>query len=105
MRAVAQFKCLPSPRWVAENGGWSVFLTGTPVAADASTFDAAIEAIIVVLREYAADWQNRLGRASNHRNDKVLVQAVGLSDDAQLLSCAVGWPVGYGRRSRTSLIH
>jgi hypothetical protein len=84
MRAAAQFTNLPSSRWVAEGGGCSVFLPGIPVAADASTFDAAIEEMIVALREYAADWQNRLGRAPNHRNNQALVRAVDLNNDAQL---------------------
>src|SRR5688572_11690509 len=46
---------LPLPHVVAENGGWSVFLSGVPVAADAATFDEAIEEMIVALREYADD--------------------------------------------------
>ena len=75
---------------MAENGGWSVFLPGTPIAADSSTFDAAIEERIVALREYAADWHMRLGPAPNHRDNQLLVRAIDLSDDAQLRDWLAG---------------
>jgi predicted RNase H-like HicB family nuclease len=81
---------LPSPQVVAEDGGWSVFLPGVPVAADASTFDEAIDEMIIALREYADDWQGRLLDAPNHRNNWALVQVVELSDDAQLRDWLVG---------------
>ncbi|GGM65923.1 hypothetical protein GCM10007977_079380 [Dactylosporangium sucinum] len=81
---------LPSPQVVAEDGGWSVFLPGVPVAADASTFDEAIDEMVLALREYADDWQERLLDASNHRNNWALVQVVELSDDAQLREWLVG---------------
>jgi predicted RNase H-like HicB family nuclease len=81
---------LPSPQVLAEDGGWSVFLPGVPVAADASTFDEAIEEMILALREYADDWQERLLDAPNHRNNWALVQVVELSDDTQLRDWLVG---------------
>ena len=81
---------LPPPQVVAEDGGWSVFLPGVPVAADASTFDEAIDEMIIALREYADDWQGRLLDAPNHRNNWALVQVVELSDDAQLRDWLVG---------------
>jgi hypothetical protein len=81
---------LPLPQVVAEDGGWSVFLPGVPVAADAVTFDEAIEEMIVALREYADDWQERLLDAPNHRGNWALVQVVELSDDAQLREWLVG---------------
>ncbi|MGI5246598.1 hypothetical protein [Dactylosporangium sp. CA-139066] len=83
---------LPSPQVVAEDGGWSVFLHGVPVAADAATFDEAIEEMIVALREYADDWQERLLDAPNHRGNWALVQVIELSDDAQLREWLVGAP-------------
>ncbi|WP_426509523.1 hypothetical protein ACPPVO_01875 [Dactylosporangium sp. McL0621] len=81
---------LPSPQVVAEDGGWSVLLPGVPVAADASTFDDAIDEMVLALREYADDWQERLLDAPNHRNNWALVQVVELSDDAQLREWLAG---------------
>jgi hypothetical protein len=81
---------LPSPHVVAEGGGWSVFLPGVPVAADASTFDDAVDEMVLALREYADDWQERLLDAPNHRNNWALVQVIELSDDTQLREWLVG---------------
>lgn len=69
---------------VAEDGGWSVFIPGVPVAADGSGFEQAIDEMIDALREYAADWQDHLLDAPNHRDNWGLVQLIGLSDDDQL---------------------
>lgn len=81
---------LPLPQVVAENDGWSAFLPGVPMAADAATFDEAIEEMIVALRENAGDWQERLLDAPNHHSNWALVQVVELSDDAQLREWLVG---------------
>lgn len=78
---------------VAEADGWSVFIPGLPIAADGATFDEAITEMIVALREYAEDWQERLLDAPNHRNNWGLVQLISLSDDDQLRD----WLVGSGR--------
>lgn len=75
---------------VAEAGGWSVFLPGLPVAADGEAFDDAITEMVDALREYAADWQERLREAPNHRDHWGLVQLVSLSDDEQLRDWLVG---------------
>jgi predicted RNase H-like HicB family nuclease len=83
---------LPAPQVVAEDGGWSVFLPGVPIAADAATFDEAIDEMIIALREYADDWQGRLLDAPNHRNNWALVQVVELSGDEQLREWLVGSP-------------
>ncbi len=80
----------PPPQVVAEDSGWSVFLPGVSIAADAATFDEAIKEMIVALREYADDWQERLLDAPNHRNNWALVQVIELSDDAQLREWLVG---------------
>lgn len=78
---------------VGEAGGWSVFIPGLPIAADGAKFDEAISEMIGALREYAADWQERLAEASNHRENWGLVQLIALSDDDQLRD----WLVGSGR--------
>lgn len=75
---------------VAEEGGWSAFLPGLPVAADSATFEGAVEEMIDALREYAADWQERLLDVPNHRDNWAVVALVGLSDDAQLREWLVG---------------
>lgn len=69
---------------VAEGGGWAAFLPGVPVHGDAETFDAAIDDLIVGLREYAEDWNDRLHTAPNHLQQRSMVQLIELSDDAQL---------------------
>jgi predicted RNase H-like HicB family nuclease len=75
---------------VPEEGGWSVYLPGLPVAADGATLAEAVDDMIDALREYAEDWQDRLGDAPNHADNWGLVQLVGLSDDVQLRDWLVG---------------
>ncbi len=69
---------------VHEEGGWSAFIPGLPVAADGATFDEAIDELVLALREYAQDWHDRLQHAPNHSENWGIVQLVGLSDDDQL---------------------
>ncbi|MEU5592405.1 prevent-host-death protein [Streptomyces sp. NPDC020298] len=80
----------PQAEAVAEDGGWSLFLPGLPVAADGETLDAAVDDMIMALREYADDWHHHLSTAPNHRDNWGLVQFVGISDDAQLRAWVVG---------------
>lgn len=75
---------------VQEGDGWSVFIPGLPVAADGAAFDEAIDEMVEALREYAQDWQDRLLRAPNHRENWGLVQLISLSDDDQLREWLVG---------------
>ncbi len=70
----------------AEGGGWSAFLPGVPVSGEGDDLDGALEDLIEALREYAADWNDRLLDAPNHRGHWVLVALTELSDDAQLKS-------------------
>ena len=69
---------------VSEEGGWSAFVPGLPVAADGASFDEAIDELVLALREYAQDWNDRLQHAPNHRENWGIVQLVGLSTDEQL---------------------
>jgi predicted RNase H-like HicB family nuclease len=78
---------------VQEGGGWSVFIPGLPIAADAGSFDEAIGEMIQALREYAEDWQDHLLNSPNHRDNWGLIQLIGISDDDQLR----GWLVGEAR--------
>ena len=75
---------------VAEAGGWSIFLPGLPLAADAASFDEVLVEMVLVLREYADDWENHLLHAPNHVNNWGLVQLIALSDDDQLRAWLVG---------------
>lgn len=75
---------------VQEGDGWSVFISGLPIAADGATFDEAISEMVDALREYAQDWQDRLLNAPNHRDNWGLVQLISLSDDDQLRRWLVG---------------
>lgn len=69
---------------VPEDGGWSVFIPGLPVAAEGPTFDTAIDEMVDALRDYAEDWQDHLLDAPNHRDNWGLVQLITLSDDGEL---------------------
>lgn len=69
---------------VAEGGGWSVLLTGLPIAADGETFDEALDEMVSALREYAADWADHLRHALNHAHNWGLVQIIDLSSDEEL---------------------
>ncbi len=61
---------------VAGAGGWSVIIPRLPVAADGATFDEAIAEIVDALREYAADGQDHLLDAPNHRGNWGLVRLI-----------------------------
>jgi predicted RNase H-like HicB family nuclease len=77
--------CVPSgTKVIAEEGGWSAFIPGLPVAADGATFEDAIDELAIAIREYAQDWRDRLQYAPNHSENWGIVQLVGLSDDDQL---------------------
>ncbi|MBP2705977.1 type II toxin-antitoxin system HicB family antitoxin [Microbispora sp. RL4-1S] len=76
--------CPAEARVVAEDGRWSVFIPGLPVAADGSTYDEAIDEMGNALREYAEDWQEHLADTANHRGNWALVQMICLSSEDQL---------------------
>ena len=69
---------------VAEAGRWSAFIPGLPAAVDGATFDEAIDEMVMALREYAADWEDRLRLAPNHVQHWATVQLINLSSDAEL---------------------
>lgn len=78
---------LRHPEAVAEGDRWTVFLPGTPIAADGADLDEAAEEFATALREYADDWIERLKFAPNHAQHWPLVHFVSLSSDADL----TGW--------------
>ena len=81
---------LGRPEAVAEAGGWSVFLPGTPIAADGADLERAVEEFIEALREYSEDWEDRLRLAANHEHLWPLVLFVAMSTDAELASWVYG---------------
>ena len=81
---------LPRAEVVPEDGGWSVFIPGLPVAADGATYADAVDEMVHALREYADDWIERLHRIPNHSQNWALVQVVSLSDDEQLTEWVAG---------------
>ena len=84
---LADLPRLRRPEAVAEAGGWSVFLPGTPIAADGADLDEAAEEFVAALREYAEDWIERLRFAPNHVQHWPLVHFVSLISDAEM----IGW--------------
>ena len=75
---------LRRPEAVAEAGGWSVFLPGTPIAATGGDLDEAVGEFVSALREYAEDWQTRLRFAPNHQHHWPLVYFASLNSDADI---------------------
>lgn len=69
---------------VSEDDAWVVFIPGLPVAAEAVSFDDAVQELVDALRDYAEDWDDHLRSAPNHRENWGLVHLVRLSDDGQL---------------------
>ena len=83
----------PLPGWpeaVAEAGGWSVFLPGTPIAAEGADLEEALDEFLLAVREYADDWQERLRRAPDHAANWPLVQLAALSSENELADWARG---------------
>ncbi|MGH8997036.1 MAG: type II toxin-antitoxin system HicB family antitoxin [Acidimicrobiales bacterium] len=72
------------PQVVSEDGGWVLFFPGLPLAAEGESLDDLFEDAIIVLREYAEDWVDRLHVAPNHSGNWGLVQLVSLSSNAEL---------------------
>ena len=69
---------------VAEDGGWSLFMPGLPIAADGATLDEATDEMVDALRDYAGAWADHLRHAPNHADNWGLVQIVALATDEQL---------------------
>lgn len=81
---------LPRPVVVAEDVGWSVILPGVPVAADGVTLAAAVEDAVSALKEYAADWIDRLREAPNHAANWPLVHFAHFCSEQELRNWMTG---------------
>ena len=75
-----------------EDAAWVITMPGRPIAAEASSYEGALTEIIDALREYAADWNERLLTAPNHQHNWGLVQLIAYSTDEQLLAWLTGTP-------------
>jgi hypothetical protein len=75
---------------LAEGGGWAALLPEFGIHAEGDNFEEAVADLILALREYAEDWNDRLLNAPNHRDNWDLVQIAELADDEQLRSWIVG---------------
>lgn len=69
---------------VHEDGAWVITMPGRPIAAEAASYDEALTETVDALREYAADWNERLLTAPNHQHNWGLVQLISYSTDEQL---------------------
>lgn len=67
-----------------ENTLTVALMVDRPFAAEGVDLDGALTDLILVLREYAADWDTRLKDAPNHQQYWALVQLVKYSTDEQL---------------------
>lgn len=67
-----------------EDGRFIALMEGRPFVSEGTTVDEALADLLVSLREYAADWNERLKVAPNHQAAWALVQLVQLSTDEQL---------------------
>ncbi len=67
-------------------------LPGTPVAADSTTLDEAIDDFVMALREYGEDWEERLHVAPNHKENWALVCFLNLVTDEELQDWVTGRP-------------
>lgn len=71
---------------------YTMFLEGTPVAVEAASFDEAATRFVEDLREYAADWtaSPALQLSINHRDNRILVEAVEDMSEQELIEWARG---------------
>lgn len=66
------------------DGTWSAFVPGVPAAGEGATLDEAVADVIDAFREHAADWNERLRDAPNHREHGAIVELVERSEDHEL---------------------
>lgn len=84
LRAYFAKTCSPRTKVFHEDGRWVALLEGRPFVSEGATVDDAIDDLLVSLREYAEDWEDRLQGAPNHEHNWALVQLITLSSDDEL---------------------
>lgn len=85
---------VPCPQVIAEDGGWSVILPGTPIATDGLDFNDTVADFVADLRDYATDWitNDEVRRAVNHRGNAPLVHLIDALTDEALRAWVLGEP-------------
>jgi antitoxin (DNA-binding transcriptional repressor) of toxin-antitoxin stability system len=73
-----------------EDGAVGIAISDLGLAVEGTTFAAAVNEMVVALREYAADWTDHLLNAPNHANNWGVVQIIALSTDEELASWVRG---------------
>jgi hypothetical protein len=74
----------PRVRIFVEAGVTVALMEERPFLAEGASVDDALADLMLVLREYAVDWESRLKDAPNHEQNWALVQLIKLSTDEQL---------------------
>lgn len=69
----------------SEEGRTVALMEGRPFVSEGATVDDALSDLVLSLREYAEDWEERLQRVPNHESNWALVQLVKISTDEQLV--------------------
>lgn len=75
----------PRIRILREEGRTVALMEERPFVSEGVDVEAALDDLLLSLREYADDWEARLGTAPNHAQAWGLVQLIKLSTDVQLL--------------------
>lgn len=85
----------------SRRGGWRLGSRppGLPIHGDGETFDAALDDVIVALREYAEDWNDRLRLVPNHAQNRAVAELVELSTDDQLRDWLLGGAMSASARA------
>jgi hypothetical protein len=75
----------PAVRILHENGRVIALMNGRGFASEGTTLEGVLQDLVLTLREYSQDWDDRLKHAPNHIHNRDLVQLVALSTDDELL--------------------
>ncbi|TFC11411.1 MULTISPECIES: prevent-host-death protein [unclassified Cryobacterium] len=75
----------PRVRIAREEGRTVALMEGRPFVSEGASVDDALSDLVLSLREYAEDWEERLEQAPNHANNWALVQLIKISTDEELI--------------------
>jgi len=69
---------------VHEERAWVIIMPGRPIAAEAASYEGALDEMVDILRKYAADWSDHLHSALDHRENWALLRLMSNCTDEQL---------------------
>lgn len=75
----------PRVKVFREDGRAVALMESQPFVSEGEDVTGALADLVITLREYAEDWEDRLQHAPNHAGNWALVQLIKLSSDDQLL--------------------